>query len=74
MVQTNELKAAMVRKGLSQADVAKAIGVSNKTFCERMKQKVFGSDEIEIMIDLLDISDPMAVFLTVKQLNRIPCE
>lgn len=62
MVQTNELKAAMVRKGLSQADVAKAIGVSNKTFCERMKQKVFGSDEIEKMIDLLEIENPMFVF------------
>lgn len=66
MVQTNELKAAMVRKGLSQAEVAKAIGVSNKTFCDRMKKKIFGSDEIEIMIDLLEIKDPMFIFFNRK--------
>ena len=66
MVQTNELKVAMLRKGLTQADVAKAIGVSNKTFSDRMKKKVFGSDEIEIMIDLLEIQDPMFIFLIEK--------
>ena len=66
MVQTNELRAAMLRKGLTQADVAKAIGISNKTFSDRMKKKVFGSDEIEIMIDLLDIKDPMFIFFERK--------
>lgn len=62
MVQLNELKAAMVRKGLTQADVAKAIGISNKTFYEHMKKGVFGSDEIEKLINLLDIKDPLNVF------------
>lgn len=62
MVQLNELKAAMVRKGLKQADVAKAIGISNKTFYEHMKKGVFGSDEIEKLINLLDIKDPLNVF------------
>lgn len=66
MVQTNELRAAMLRKGLTQADVAKAIGVSNKTFSDRMKKRVFGSDEIEIMIDLLEIKDPMFIFFDRK--------
>lgn len=66
MVQTNELKIAMLRKGLTQADVAKAIGVSNKTFSDRMKKKIFGSDEIEIMIDLLEIKDPMSIFFNRK--------
>ena len=66
MVQTNELKVAMLRKGLTQADVAKAIGVSNKTFSDRMKKKIFGSDEIEIMIDLLEIKDPMFIFFNRK--------
>ena len=66
MVQTNELKIAMLRKGLTQSDVAKAIGISNKTFSDRMKKKVFGSDEIEIMIDLLDIKDPMFIFFNRK--------
>ena len=41
MVQTNELKAAIARKGMTQSDVAKALGMSNKTFCTRMKKKGF---------------------------------
>lgn len=49
-------------KGLTQSKVAKAIGISDKTFSDRMKKKVFGSDEIEKMIDLLEIENPMFVF------------
>lgn len=64
MVQTNEIKAAIARKGMTQSDVAKAIGISNKTFCNRMRKRVFGSDEIDVMIDLLDIKDPMAFFFS----------
>lgn len=66
MVQTNELRAAMARKGLTQGEVAKHIGLSNKTFCDRMKKKVFGSDEIEKMIDLLEIDDPLWIFFGRK--------
>lgn len=62
MVQTNELKAAMARKGYTQGQVAKSIGISEKTFIDRMKKRVFGSDEIEKMIDLLDIENPLWVF------------
>ena len=61
-IQTNELRAAILRKGLTQSKVAKAIGISDKTFSDRMKKKVFGSDEIEKMIDLLEIENPMFVF------------
>lgn len=66
MVQTNELRAAMARKCMTQADVAKHIGISEKTFTDRMKKRVFGSDEIEKMIDLLDISDPLWIFFGRK--------
>ena len=36
--------------------------VNVKTFYLRMKKKVFGSDEIEKMIDYLNIEDPMTIF------------
>lgn len=62
MLNKNKLRAAWVGKGLNQSDVAKAIGVSNKTFSARMKSGVFGSDEIEKMISYLDIDDPMGIF------------
>ena len=62
MVDTNALRGIIVSKGLRQGDVAKHIGISPKTFGERMKKKVFGSDEIEAMIDLLDIENPVEIF------------
>lgn len=64
MVNTKELKACMVRKELTQKDVAEKLNMSEKTFYSRMKKGVFGSDEIESLINLLEIDDPMSVFFT----------
>ncbi|MCH5202909.1 MAG: DUF739 domain-containing protein [Oscillospiraceae bacterium] len=66
MIDVNELKACIVRKGLTQADVAKKLDISTKTFYDRMKKGVFGSDEIEKMIFFLDIKDPMTIFFASK--------
>lgn len=62
MINTLKLKAAMVEKEKTQRDVAEAIGISEKTFTDRMKKAVFGSDEIAIMVSLLDIKDPVSIF------------
>ena len=62
MIKTNELRGIIAKNGLSQTDVAKMIGVTPKTFYEKMKNGVFGSDEIQIMIDELHIDDPMPNF------------
>lgn len=51
MIKTDELRGIIAKNGLSQTDVAKMIGVTPKTFYEKMKNGVFGSDEIQIMID-----------------------
>ncbi len=66
MIKTNELRGEIAKNGLSQSDVAKMIGVTPKTFYEKMKNGVFGSDEIEIMIEKLNIKDPMAIFFAKK--------
>lgn len=62
MIRTDELKGLIAKKGLSQAKVAKMINVSPKTFYEKMKIGVFGSDEIQIMIDELNIENPTEIF------------
>ncbi len=62
MIDTNALRGKIAEKGLSQAKVAVAIGVTPKTFYEKMNKGVFGSDEIEIMIRVLDIKDPVSIF------------
>ena len=62
MIDTNALRGKIAEKGLSQSRVAEHIGIAPKTFYEKMSRGVFGSDEIEKMIDLLDIKDPVRIF------------
>lgn len=62
MIKVDKLRGLIAERGLSQADVAKTIGIAPKTFYEKMKLGVFGSDEIETMIDLLRIEDPVSIF------------
>lgn len=62
MIDTNALRGIIVANGLTQEKVARNIGINPKTFGKKMKKGVFGSDEIEAMIKLLAIENPMAVF------------
>ena len=62
MIDTNVLKGKIAENGLSQAKVAKEIGITPKTFYEKMNEGVFGSDEIEVMIKLLGIEEPSKIF------------
>ena len=62
MVDTNELRGIIAKNGQSHTDVAKILNISPKTFYLRMKKGVFGSDEIEVMIEELNIENPMEVF------------
>lgn len=62
MIRTDELRGIIAKNGYSQAKVAEAIGISPKTFYGKMNRGVFGSDEIELMIRLLHIDNPAAIF------------
>ena len=66
MIDTNELKGLIAKQGLHQTDVAKAIGITPKTFYEKMKKGVFGSDEMEKMIIILKIENPEKIFFSQK--------
>lgn len=66
MIKTDELRGIIAKNGLSQTDVAKMIGITPKTFYDKMKNGVFGSDEIQIMIDKLHIDNPMPIFFAHK--------
>lgn len=70
MVDTNKLKSIFVLRGKTGEDVAKHLKMSPKTFYGRMKKGVFGSDEIEEMIDYLEIDEPMPIFFA----KRVTCE
>lgn len=62
MIKTDELRGIIAKNGFSQSDIAKEIGITPKTFYEKMKNGVFGSDEIQIMIDVLKIENPIDIF------------
>lgn len=66
MVDTNRLKSIFVLNGVTGEEVAKHLGMSSKTFYSRMKKGIFGSDEIEKMIDFLNIDEPMPVFFAKR--------
>lgn len=66
MIDTNALRGVIAANGMSQQDVAKEIGIAPKTFYSKMKKGVFGSNEMEAMIDLLSIENPQAIFFAKK--------
>lgn len=66
MVNTDKLRGIIAENKKSQSDVAKMIGITPKTFYMRMQKGVFGSDEIQIMIDNLHIDNPMEIFFAGK--------
>lgn len=62
MIRTDLLRGIIAQNGYSQTDIAGKIGITPKTFYEKMKIGVFGSDEIQIMIDELHIENPTDIF------------
>lgn len=62
MILTDKLSGIIAENGYHKSDVAKMIGMSPKTFYTKMKKGVFGSDEIEAMIQLLHIENPGLIF------------
>ena len=66
MTKTDELRGIIAKNGFSQSDVAAKIGITPKTFYEKMKIGIFGSDEIEVMINMLHIDDPVPIFFAKK--------
>lgn len=65
-MNTAKLKGIIAEQGLSQREVAKAIGMSEKTFYTKMKKGVFGTDEAVAMVELLKINNPADIFLCRK--------
>ena len=69
MVDTDKLRGKFAEKRLSQEKVAESIGISSRTLSNRMKNGVFGADEIEKLCELLEIENPLEIFFA-KKVNR----
>ena len=62
MILVNELRGIIASRGLSQRKVAHLLGMTEKTFYSKMKKGIFDSTEMEAMIDLLQIENPVRIF------------
>lgn len=62
MVRTDKIRGLMAEKNVSGVDMAKALNIAPKTFYVKMKSGKFGTDEAEIMIDVLEIPNPTEIF------------
>ena len=65
-MDTARLRGIIAERGFSQREVAKRIGMAEKTFYTKMKIGVFGTDEADRMIELLNIENPASIFLSRK--------
>lgn len=64
MIDIRALKAEMVRNGYTQVALANELGMTPRTLSNKFKNGVFGSDEIEKMIVVLNLKNPLDIFFT----------
>lgn len=62
MFNGNQLRAEIIRAGMTQKQVAESIGITPNTFSQKINSGTFGLDEAEKMIKLLGIRNPGAIF------------
>lgn len=68
MANINLLKGKIVASGYNLTEFAKAIGMPYSTFSRRLSSGIFGSDEIEKMTRILNLTaeEIKSIFLTKK--------
>jgi len=64
VILVNELKGKIKAKGYTQEKLAKELGISPKTLSNKLSKGIFGSNEIEKIIKILDIQKPLEIFFT----------
>ncbi len=56
MLNTNELKGIIAKRGLSQRKIARQLGITDKTFYVKMREGVFRTDELEQIAKILGMN------------------
>ena len=62
MIATHKIRGLMAENGVTQEILSEKIGISSKTFGLKMKKGVFNSDEMQVMVDVLNIKNPAEIF------------
>lgn len=63
-MKVNKLRGVLAERGCSQKELAKILGISEKTLYNKMKRGIFGTDEVTKMVDYLKIENPAEIFLS----------
>lgn len=70
MLDVNALRGAIASKGYTQKRLASEMGISGQSLSKKIKSGVFKSTEIDTMIRLLEIENPMPIFFA----QEVPCD
>ena len=63
----NALRAQMVLRGVKVGDLAVILGISKAALYDKLRGKTeFTRKEMQVLIDNLEINDPVAVFFSEK--------
>lgn len=62
MVDTKRLRGLIAENRLSQADVARRLGLSQRCFYNKMETGSFWVSEAKQLIEILNIDDPVPIF------------
>ncbi len=66
MVNTDKIRGLMAEQKKTGRFMARALGISANTFSAKMKAGRFNSDEMQKIVDVLSIEDPVPIFFTPK--------
>lgn len=66
MVLTNEIRGKMVARGFTQKQLAEKLEISERTLANKLTKGVFTTTDIEKLIDILKIDNPMEIFFAKK--------
>lgn len=62
MVNTSKLIGLMAEHGYTREKIASELGITTVTLRRKMEAKKFDSDEMEKLIKILDIENPVEIF------------
>ena len=62
MVLTNEIKGKMVARGFTQKQLTEKLEMSERTLANKLTKGVFTTTDVEKLIDILKIENPMEIF------------
>lgn len=62
MIRTDLLRGKIAEKGFSQTEIAGMLGITSKSFYNKMAKGVFKSNEMYKLYEILDIENPVEIF------------